>query len=90
MHCFQWFLPLVLLPRPASSPVFLGAYLIAHVLEHRPCLYCSSMFIVLAIAAAYIQGAAWIAVDQPPYALQFDHWTAAAAAALAPLAASPT
>ena len=79
MHCLQWFLPLVLFARPASSPLFLATYLLTMILRHQPCIMCSSAFVLLLVAAGYQQGYFWIDVTQPWYAQQFQHWADAPA-----------
>ena len=74
MYCLQWFLPLVLLSRPLSSPIFLATYLLSMMLHHRPCFVCTSAFLGVLVASAYTNGAAWIDFAQPPYDLQLAHW----------------
>jgi hypothetical protein len=74
MYCLQWFLPLLLLARPVSPPLFLLTYLASLILHHRPCLVCTGTLLGVYAAGCYANGACWVDVTQPPWELQLAHW----------------
>ncbi|KAG4106378.1 hypothetical protein H8356DRAFT_1628787 [Neocallimastix lanati (nom. inval.)] len=46
-YCMQWFAVLLLLPFPNSPSLFLMLYILALMLRHKPCLYCTLVIIAL-------------------------------------------
>jgi len=53
MWCTRWYLPLLFLPFPHSSPFFLIVFLFSLTLHARPCLYCILLLVALFTSSCY-------------------------------------
>ncbi|KIK70370.1 hypothetical protein GYMLUDRAFT_234842 [Collybiopsis luxurians FD-317 M1] len=53
MWCTRWFLPLLLLPLPTCSPIFLTLFLFTLTIHAKPCFYCIILLATLFVSTCY-------------------------------------